>query len=68
MARTTVKRQPSASRREPRSRSNLILRGPVSVDDLLQHRDPGPPEEAEEFVRLIYELRRKTRPPRALFE
>jgi len=53
---------------EPQVRPNLILRAPVSLDDLLKHRDPGPPEETEEFVRLIYELRRKSRPPRALFE
>jgi len=68
MVRSTVRRQPRARRGDAQVRPNLILRGPASLDDLLKHRDPGPPEETEEFVRLIYELRRKSRPPRALFE
>jgi hypothetical protein len=39
-----------------------VRKGPVSRRALLAHTDPGPPEEAEEFVRFIYELRRKSKP------
>ena len=68
MARSMVGRQPRALRSEAPVHPNLILRGPASLEDLLEHRDPGPPEETEAFVRLIYQLRRKSRPPRNLFE
>ena len=36
---------------------NLIRAGDFSLDRLLSHIDPGPPEESEEFVRRIYEQR-----------
>ena len=36
---------------------NLIRVGSFSLDRLLSHIDPGPVEESEAFVRLIYEQR-----------
>jgi hypothetical protein len=36
---------------------NLIRTGAFSLDRLLSHVDPGTAEEAEEFVRRIYEQR-----------
>jgi hypothetical protein len=36
---------------------NLIRAGSFSLDRLLSHIDPGPVEESEAFVRLIYEQR-----------
>jgi hypothetical protein len=36
---------------------NLIGAGSFSLDRLLSHIDPGPAEESEAFVRLIYEQR-----------
>lgn len=36
---------------------NLIRVGSSSLDRLLSHIDPGPMEESEAFVRLIYEQR-----------
>ena len=37
---------------------NLVRTGSFSLDRLLSHIDPGPAEESEAFVRLIYEQRR----------
>jgi hypothetical protein len=36
---------------------NLIRSGTFALDRLLNHTDPGPQEESEEFVRRIYEQR-----------
>lgn len=36
----------------------IVRRKHFSVEELVKHVDPGPCEEAEEFVRLIYEHRR----------
>jgi hypothetical protein len=36
---------------------NLFRTGSFSLDRLLSHIDPGPAEEPEAFVRLIYEQR-----------
>ena len=36
---------------------NLVRAGKFSLDRLLSHVDPGPAEESEAFVRLIYEQR-----------
>ena len=36
---------------------NLVRAGSFSLDRLLSHLDPGPPEESEDFVRLVYEQR-----------
>jgi predicted nucleic acid-binding protein len=36
---------------------NLTRAASFSLDRLLSHIDPGPPEESEAFVRLIYEQR-----------
>jgi len=36
---------------------NLVRAGSFSLDRLLSHIDPGPVEESEAFVRLIYEQR-----------
>ena len=36
---------------------NLVRAGSFSLDRLLSHIDPGPAEESEAFVRLIYEQR-----------
>jgi hypothetical protein len=40
---------------------NLVCPGSFSLDRLLSHIDPGPAEESEAFVRLIYEQRRTDR-------
>jgi hypothetical protein len=37
---------------------NLVRTNSFSLDRLLSHTDPGPAEETEAFVRLIYEQRR----------
>ncbi len=37
---------------------NLIRTGSFSLDQLLSHIYPGPAEESEAFVRVIYEQRR----------
>jgi hypothetical protein len=37
---------------------NLFRAGSFSMERLLSHIDPGPAEESEAFVRLIYEQRR----------
>ncbi|MFN0102646.1 MAG: hypothetical protein ACKV2U_11220 [Bryobacteraceae bacterium] len=36
---------------------NLIGVRPFSFERLMSHTDPGPAEECEEFIRLIYEAR-----------
>jgi len=46
---------PSAAKDSP----NLVrVSGQFSLDRLLSHIDPGPAEESEAFVKLIYEQRR----------
>jgi hypothetical protein len=47
-------RTPSQPVHDP---SNLVRSGWLSLDRLLTHIDPGPAEESEAFVRLIYEQR-----------
>ena len=37
---------------------NLVRVSPFDLDRLLSHIDPGPAEESEAYVRLIYEQRR----------
>jgi hypothetical protein len=37
---------------------NLVRVCPFDLDRLLSHIDPGPAEESEAYVRLIYEQRR----------
>ena len=37
---------------------NVVRKKPFSWEELMKYTDPGPPEEAEEFVRLIHEMRR----------
>ena len=44
--------------RQPEDSPNLISNGPGTLERLLNHLDPGPAEESEAFVRLIYEQRR----------
>jgi hypothetical protein len=36
---------------------NLVRAGAFSLDRLLSHIDPGPAEDSEAFVRLLYEQR-----------
>ena len=38
--------------------ANLVRVCPFNLDRLLSHIDPGPAEESEAYVRLIYEQRR----------
>ena len=38
-------------------RPNLVRTGSFSLERLLSHTDPGPAEESEAFVHLIYEQR-----------
>ncbi len=49
------------SRRTARrnAQASIVKRKRFSADEVLKHVDPGTPEEAEEFVRLIYERRRQ---------
>jgi hypothetical protein len=51
---TKMDRVPSQPVKDP---PNLIGVGSFSLDRLLSHIDPGPAEESEAFVRLIYEQR-----------
>ncbi len=55
--RTVIKmeRVPSQPVRDP---AKLIRVCPFDLDRLLSHIDPGPAEESEAYVRLIYEQRR----------
>jgi hypothetical protein len=43
------------------SRSNIVRHKVFSIGRLRKCIDPGPPEEAEKFVKLIYEERRHDR-------
>ena len=52
---------PKSARTSPKT----IRAKPFDVDELLKHVDPGTPEEAEEFVRTIYDLRRQDRDSQA---
>ena len=54
-------KMPRSSRAKPGSQPSLVRKGPVSRRALLAHIEPGPAEETEEFVRFIYELRRKAK-------
>lgn len=44
-----------------KSHANIVRRKAFSVDEIRKYVDPGPVEEAERFVRLIYEERRHDR-------
>jgi hypothetical protein len=43
------------------SHPDIVRRKPFSVDEIRKYVDPGPAEEAERFVRLIYDERRQDR-------
>ena len=47
-------------------RPSLGARKIFSADDIRKCVDPGPPEEAEKFVELVYEERRLDREPAVL--
>ena len=49
-----MERVPSQSVQYP---PNLVRACPFDLDRLLSHIDPGPAEESEAYVRLIYEQR-----------
>ena len=50
-----MERVPSLPVKHP---PNLVRACPFDLDRLLSHIDPGPTEESEAYVRLIYEQRR----------
>ena len=50
-----MERVPSQPVKDP---PNLVRVYPFDLDRLLSHIDPGPAEESEAYVRLIYEQRR----------
>ena len=50
-----MERVPSQPVKDP---PNLVRACPFDLDRLLSHIDPGPAEESEAYVRLIYEQRR----------
>ena len=50
-----MERVPSQPVKDP---PNLVQACPFDLDRLLSHIDPGPAEESEAYVRLIYEQRR----------
>lgn len=43
------------------ARPNIVGPRTFSADEIRRYVDPGPPEEAERLVRLIYEERRQDR-------
>ena len=49
-----MERVPSQPVKDP---ANLVRVCPFDLDRLLSHIDPGPAEESEAYVRLIYEHR-----------
>ena len=49
-----MERVPSQPVKDP---ANLVRVYPFDLDRLLSHTDPGPAEESEAYVRLIYEQR-----------
>ena len=49
-----MERVPSQPVNDP---ANLVRVSPFDLDRLLSHIDPGPAEESEGYVRLIYEQR-----------
>jgi hypothetical protein len=51
---TKMDRLPQEPVKDP---PNLMRAGSFSLERLLRHIDPGPAEESEAFVRLIYEQR-----------
>ena len=51
--------------RNRRSRPNIVRKRSASWDELMKLTDPGPPKETEEFVRFIYDLRRRSTPRKA---
>ena len=53
-----LKAKPAA---KARSHPDIVGRKTFSVDEIRKYVDPGPAEEAEKFVRLIYEERRQDR-------
>ena len=53
-----LKARPAA---KGKNHPNIVRRKAFSIDDVLKYVDPGPQEDAEEFVRLIYEERRQDR-------
>ena len=57
MKKLKITAPPKPARTSPKA----IRAKPFDVDELLKHVDPGTPEEAEEFVRTIYDLRRQDR-------
>ena len=57
-------KRPSALRAKNGPR--IVRKGPFSLANLLKHTDPGPPGEAEEFVRSIYEERQRDLDRRSL--
>jgi hypothetical protein len=50
-----MERVPSQPMQDP---PNLVRVCPFDLDRLLSHIDPGPAEESEGYVRIIYEQRR----------
>ena len=61
MGKTALISRPPRAKVAPAS-PHLVRKGPVSRRDLVSLAVPGPPEEVEEFVSLLLELRRKTKP------
>lgn len=51
-----MERKPESPLKDPQP---LLRAAPFSLDRLLSHVDPGPDRETEEFVRQIYEQRRR---------
>jgi len=58
---TNVRRLKAKPAAKARSHPDIVGRKTFSVDEIRKYVDPGPAEEAEKFVRLIYEERRQDR-------
>lgn len=56
-----MRRLKAKPRAKTRSHPDVLRRKTFSLDEIRKYVDPGPAEEAERFVRLIYEERRQDR-------
>jgi hypothetical protein len=59
--RADVRRPKAKPAAKPRSQPDIVRRKSFSVDEIRKYVDPGPAEEAEGFVQLIYDERRQDR-------
>ncbi len=61
MGQTATNRVRTKPANRKRRHAHIVRRKTFSAEELVKHVDPGPREEAEDFVRLIYQQRRQDR-------